>query len=599
METLRIARDAWRMSRDDRTFSTLLERLLDLLEVRRRPAHSLQPDGAPAPPWCPYRLRRAALRARGLLSMSLLASLGCGATFNAAAEHNAANGTTGDDATTYTIDPPDRPGVQTVTSNGDASADLSSTSTTDGAPDLEETTEAPMDAPPVIAAALVQGSPNPAPITAAGPVTLSVIAYDDNAIDRVHFFIDHDPAPVAVVTDGDDGVYRHELIVDHQDDAGDFEFHAVVIDDAGQSATSDTIAWTVTMPESGATVVQAANEPLPNEHIYWNDVAVDTNGEFIIVGHRVVNGVTSLLSERRSPSGALLDSAVISPTTHRVGVAVAFMGSALLVAARDPGGSWIGRYNHGGALEFQQFEPDVEWRDLLVVDDRVMLAGNTGELVMTETAARVQVLTPTLTPDWERTESSDGNSNVARALAVHDDQLFAVGHVTLAGNERRGAVWAYALNDGAEQWTRVFTTTDEDIFDVATFGVDGIRTAGSVPDEGDARMMVHHLKLNGDTVADEVLVGSKDLEVAYAIAASSHGEHVIAGATCTGECFADVRRYANTWYQWHEQYGLLSPVSRVVAAESLAYGYVVLLGQHDVNYGDGDQTSSWLRVLHP
>ncbi|MCA9719712.1 MAG: hypothetical protein KC468_33905, partial [Myxococcales bacterium] len=119
--------------------------------------------------------------------------------------------------------------------------------------------------------------------------------------------------------------------------------------------------------------------------------------------------------------------------------------------------------------------------------------------------------------------------------------------------------------------------------------------------DGGQRMVVRHLQVeNGVGVPINILAQTHEVERAQGIAATSHGEYVVAGARCTGgECFAQGRRYAGNTNKWTAEYALKSPASGVVAAESLPYGYVALIGQQDVDYGNGDQGSSWLRVIHP
>ncbi len=446
----------------------------------------------------------------------------------------------------------------------------------------------------------VQGSHAPEPINVAGPVVLSVIALDDKVIDRVDFFVDD--KHVASVTDNDYGLYSHTIAIDHQDDAGEFEFHAVAVDNAGQSTASNTVAWTVELPESGTAVVYEPNEPFPGEHIFWEDAAVGPTGEYYVVGFRIKDGVTTLLSERRGLAGSLIDDAWIAETEGRFGVAVAFMGPTPIVLARDvDGSSWINRYTSNGSTMYQYSQDDVEWRDLAATDELVYVVGNTGKLAdVGDSSARVWAMTPTLTPYWVRTETAGGEKNVARAVAVADGRVFAVGLVTNANSIGFGSVWAYATDDGAPLWDYTFTAENADLSDVTVLP-DGLRCAGFREVDGGQRMTVYRLQAeDGAVVPINAVEQTNDVELAYAIASSSHGEYVVAGTGCNdGECFAQGRRYAGNSKKWIADYGLKSQASRIVAAKSLPYGYVALLGQHDVNYGNGDQASSWLRVIHP
>ncbi|MCA9720709.1 MAG: hypothetical protein KC468_38965, partial [Myxococcales bacterium] len=378
---------------------------------------------------------------------------------------------------------------------------------------------------------------------------------------------------------------------------------AIAVDSAGQTTVSDAIPWTVELPASGAAIVNEPNEPLPGEHVYWEDVAVSPNGEFYVVGFRIKDGETTLLSERRGPAGTLIDDALIAQTAGRYGVAVAFMGSSLILVARDvDGASWLGRYHASGSLMYQRSQDDAEWRDVAVTDELVFVVGNSGKLADAGAAsARIWAMTPALVPYWVRTESAGGDKNVARAVRVVDGRVFAVGQASFDGIPGRyGAAWAYASADGAPLWSRVFPKETEDIRDVAVLP-DGLRTAGHWDVDGGQRMVVRHLQVeDGVGVPINILEQTSEVELAYAIAGASHGEYVVAGTGCAdGECFAQGRRYAENAHKWTAEYALKSPVSRVVAAESLPYGYVALLGQQDVNYGNGEQGSSWLRVLHP
>ncbi len=546
-----------------------------------------------------------------LLAATLTA--GCGETFADAKQHNEmASGETGGVVTMDDADAgedEDRPpGFYTSThgTGADGSSDaLPSAGTSAGTSAGEPTTDAgdaDDDAPPEVFQPEVQGSNAPDPITAAGPVTLSVFALDDNAIVRVDFFVNDTLA--ATVTDDHYGHYTHTLEIDHQDDAGDFEFRAVAVDSAGQSTSSGAIAWTVELPESGSSLFYAPNEPHPGEHIFWEDVAVGPNGEFFVVGFRVEDGVTTLLAERRGPGGSLIDDSWIAPTKDRFGVAVTFMGSTPVVVARDiDGSSWIARRLVNGAPLYQHIQDDVEWRDVAATDELVYVVGNTGMLANVGTAsARTWAMTPQLNPYWVRTENAGGDKNVARAVTVADGRVFAVGQVSYENDQSEyGAAWAYATDDGAPLWSREFPTETENIHDVAVLP-DGLRTAGSWDVDDGQRMLVRHLEVDdGSGVPINALEQTMAVEIAYAIAASSHGEYVVAGAGCTlGECFAQRRRYAGNSKQWQADVdGLKSPITRYVAAEALPYGYVALLGQHEVNYGNGDQGSSWLSVLHP
>ncbi len=541
-----------------------------------------------------------------LLAVSLV--FACGGVFDDADAHNeqaSGSGTSSVDEAPGDDDD-DAPDVYTSTSNGaPGSSDSNSNSgagSSTGDPDDPDNppTDADADARPMIMQAEVQGTHAPEPITAAGPVALSVFALDDMGIERVDFFVGDQK--VASVTDHDFGHYAYTLAIDHQDDAGELEFYAVAVDSAGQTATSDAVAFTVALPESGAVVVHEPNQPFPGEHVYWEDVAVSPTGELFIVGFRLKDGVTTMLSERRGPGGSLIDDQWIAPTQGRYGVAVTFMGSTPIVVARDvDGSSWITRYTASGSKMYLYTQDDVEWRDVAVSDELVFVVGNTGVFGVTDTVARTWTMTPTLTPLWVQTETEGGDKNTARAVAVADGRVFAVGQVTyndLPGEF--GAAWAYAAQDGAPHWSRVFTKEAEDILDVAVLP-DGLRTAGFwYVDEG-RRMLVRHLQVeDGVGVPIDLLEQTAEVERAYALAVSSHGEYVIAGAECeNGECFAQSRRYAGDTKKWQELSGLKSPVTRFVAAKPAEYGYVVLLGQHDVNYGNGLQGSSWLHVVHP
>ncbi len=547
------------------------------------------------------------LLVRLLLIAALPVSAGCGATFLAAGEHNElADGDSEEDSDAMEdVDEDQQPGINTSTSGtggfATSSASLSGSSSSTGEPE-GVTTGDHIDAPPEVFQPEVQGSHAPAPITAAGPVTLSVFAVDDEAIERVDFFVGD--KLVAAVTDHDYGHYTYTLLIDHQDDAGDFEFHAVAVDNAGQTTSSGIVPWTVELPESGSWLFSVLHEPPPpGEHIYWEDVAVSPNGEFFVVGFRVEDGVTTLLSERRGPGGSLIDDSWMPQTHDRFGVAVAFMKTTPVVVARDvDGSSWIGRYTASGSLLYQYAVDDTEWRDVAVAGELVYVVGNTGALSTTDTNARTWAMTPELEPYWIRNENAGGDKNVARAVAVADGRVFAVGQIAYDNNPQPyGAAWAYAAEDGAPLWAREFPTEDEDIFDVAVLP-DGLRTAGHKENDGGKRMLVRHLQADdGVGVPINALEQTADVEVAYTIAASSHGEYVVAGAECAlgAECFAQRRRYAENSKKWQVQSGLKSSGTRYVAAKTLPYGYVALLGQHDVNYGNGDQGSSWLRVIHP
>ncbi len=540
-----------------------------------------------------------------LLIATLSISAGCGEVFDAADEHNELADSEAEDGEVMgDVDEDQRPGINTSTSGTGSdkpSASLSGTGTSTSDPE-DITTDDHVDAPPEVFQPEVQGSHAPDPITAAGPVTLSVIAVDDEAIERVDFFVGD--KLVAAVTDHDYGHYTHTLAIDHQDDAGEFEFQAVAVDNAGQTTTSGTVPWTVELPESGSSLFSAPDEPPPpGEHIYWEDVVVSPNGEFFVVGFRVVDGVTTLLSERRGPGGSLIDDSWTPPTKDRFGVAVAFMDSTPLVVARDvDGSSWVGRYTANGSLLYQYSVDDTEWRDVAVAGGLVYVVGNTGALSTTDTNARTWAMTPELEPYWIRNENAGGDKNVARAVAVADGRVFAVGQISYAGNPQPyGAAWAYAAEDGTPLWSREFPTENEDIFDVTVLP-DGLRTAGLKENDGGKRMLVRHLQADtGIGVPINALEQTADVEIAYTIAASSHGEYVVAGAECAlgAECFAQRRRYAGNSKKWQVQMGLKSSATRYVVAKTLPYGYVALLGQHDVNYGNGDQGSSWLRVIHP
>ena len=541
------------------------------------------------------------------LALALALSGGCGEAFHDAHEYDEGVGSESDDPEDEDDGDDDDapPSVHTSTSGSgaDTSESLSSggTSTREPPDDDPTTSGADVDEPPQVLQPEVQGSHAPAPITAAGPVTLSVVALDDHHVDRVEFLIND--AIVATVTDHEYGRYAHALSIDHQDDAGAYTFQARAVDSAGQTTASGVVPWTVELPAGGAVMINEPNEPIPGEHVYWEDVAVSPTGELYVIGRRIKDGVVTLLSERRGPSGALIDDTWINPVPGRFGVAAAFMDSTLIVVARDvDGSSWIGRYLANGALMYQRSQDDVEWRDVAVGDGRVFVVGNTGALADVGTVnARTWALTPTLVPFWVRTETAGGDKNVARAIAVADGRIFAVGHVTYDDIPGRyGAAWAYSTGDGSFLWSREFPKESEDLADITVLP-DGLRTAGFWDVDGGQRMVVRHLQVeNGVGVPINILAQTHEVERAQGIAATSHGEYVVAGTRCTGgECFAQGRRYAGNTNKWTAEYALKSPASGVVAAASLPYGYVALIGQQDVDYGNGDQGSSWLRVIHP
>ncbi len=550
------------------------------------------------------RRRGRRVGAAALLGLSSIL-LGCGPTFDDAEAHNAL----AEDESSST-DPDDEPwwppGPNTSTSGSAGGSESGATSFDPEDPEGDNPppeTDGYVDAPPVIQEEKVNGSGFPDPVTLAGPVTLSVVAHDDDAIEHVTFWVDGQP--VATVTEPLDGwVYSHTLAVQHQDDGGDHSFFAVAKDSAGQKTTSNSVAWTVELPESGTTVVSA--EPTPNhgKHIFWSDVAFSGNGNILIAGHYVKDGTTYMSVEWRAPDGELIDPSWIMPIKDRVAVGVVYDGVEPIIVARNiDGSSWIGRYTYTGDLEAEYEQDAVEWRDVAVAGDLVYVAGNTGSLIQGDTSARTWALTRfDLVPYWIRNEDEGGSSNVASALTVEqvEDDLvvFVTGHVSLADDERRGAVWAYAASDGEERWSKVFGLENEDLHDIAVRG-DQVRVVGVAPGGFGTTMRLRRLNTNGLESSVQPLDAESTYDAAYTIANSSDSL-VLAGAACSPtECFGQARRYEGTNEVWVQDIGLLSPTSRVVASESLDFGYVALLGQHEVNYGQGDHGMSWLRVIHP
>lgn len=547
------------------------------------------------------RRRRAVVTLLGLLSILM----GCGGTFDEAAAHTAQAG--GESSTTDEDDEPWPPGPNTSTS-ASAGESTSAAATSDhmgpegDAPPIE--TDGYVDAPPVIQEEKVNGSKFPDVVTRAGPVTLSVVAHDDDAIEHVTFWLDGEF--VATVTEPVDGwVYSHTVAIEHQDDAGDHTFAAVATDSSGQTTTSDDVTWTVELPESGTSVVHAIPTASFGKHIFWSDLAFSGSGNILIAGHYVKDGTTYMTVEQRAPDGEIIDESWISPIKDRVGVGVEYDGVEPIIVGRNlDGSSWIGRYEPYGALKAEYEQDAVEWRDVEVAGDLVYVAGNTGALAQGNTSARTWALTRfDLIPYWICNENEGGSSNVARSLTVGaiEDELvvFATGHVSLPNDERRGVVWAYDASDGEELWYRVFGLGSEDLHDIVVRGEE-VRVVGVAPGGYGTEMRFRRLGTMGQGGFVQTLDVESTYDAAYTIAKSGDA-FVIGGAACSPtECFGQARRYEGLEKVWVQaDLGLLSPTNRVVASASLDFGYVALLGQYELDYGQGDHGMSWLRVIHP
>ena len=178
-------------------------------------------------------------------------------------------------------------------------------------------------------------------------------------------------------------------------------------------------------------------------------------------------------------------------------------------------------------------------------------------------------------------------------------RVFVGGYVTDAFEVRHAAVWAYNRADGTPLWDVVFDEPDEGINALTLTHANRLVAVGSINDDGVWRMRVRELTLSGEPLVDTTLLDTVGDATAIAVATSSHGDFILGGQRCDGDCYALSRRYdKGSAYLWEQEQGSYGG-SQVVRAEALDHGYTLLLGWHTINYGQGPVLTSWMRVLHP
>ena len=541
------------------------------------------------------------MRHRPFLLFMLVASTGCTESFDAVTAWDDMFADETGDASPSDDDGSPGSGWHTVTSNAsnsgggldDPENEGSSASGTTGA----------TDEPPVLSLLRVNGANVPETMTAAGPITLSLNAYDDHGIVAVQLWSsDSENAPLVILPGHDDALYEHALSVDHQDDAGEYTFWAVALDDAGQTSETAKVSLSVELPESGTEMWNYPTGPHdPDESIVWQDAAALPDGDWIVVGFRQHKGEQPwLLVARRSAEGEPVEDGVITPVQGMAGTAIAVAedGTLFATALVDKVDTWVGRFTLDGEILHETVNAGAQWRDVAIVGDRYLVTGNVGEELLGDTKARTRGLTSTLEPYWSRTEYGDGSTNVARSMVTLPTRVFVGGYVTDGAEVPHAAVWAYNRGDGAPVWDVTFDEMNEEIHAITLTDSNRLVAVGSI-NEGVDRMRVRELSLSGEPVSDITLLDTVGDATAAAVAPSSHGEFILGGQRCDGGCYALSRRYGTgSLYLWEQEQGVTEG-SRVVSAESLDHGYTLLLGSHAINYGQGPVLTSWMRVVHP